>query len=308
MRSGTTSAFPGDNMYSHAAPAEESDPGQTKRGVVGGTRLFERFTLQKVLGRGGMGIVWLARDDRLERLVALKLVPDSICFDVSAREDLKRETRKSLTLTHPNIVRIFDFIEDEQTAALSMEYVDGPTLSTLRVRKPNKIFDVAELAPLVVSMCDALSYAHESVQLVHRDLKPSNVMVNSRAELKVTDFGIACSIRDSMSRVSVRTSSGTLLYMSPQQMLGENPAAADDVYALGALLYEMLTGKPPFHSGDVSAQVREVVPPTIKERRVQLGTQGAAVPRHWEETIAACLAKQAEYRPPGAAAVARRLQ
>ncbi|MDQ6914107.1 MAG: hypothetical protein M3128_14665, partial [Verrucomicrobiota bacterium] len=96
---------------------EDADLGQTMRGVVGGTKLFNRFTLQKVLGRGGMGIVWLARDDRLEQLVALKLVPESVCFDPSAQEDLKRETRKSLLLTHPNIVRIFDFIEDEQAAA-----------------------------------------------------------------------------------------------------------------------------------------------------------------------------------------------
>src|SRR4030081_2197215 len=128
-------------LYHHmsAEPArqeEDADLGQTMRGVVGGTKLFNRFTLQKVLGRGGMGIVWLARDDRLEQLVALKLVPESVCFDPSAQEDLKRETRKSLLLTHPNIVRIFDFIEDEQTAAISMEYVDGSTLSHLRCKKP----------------------------------------------------------------------------------------------------------------------------------------------------------------------------
>ena len=127
-------------MYKGMTDGDDADFGQTMRGVVGGSQLFGRFTLQKVLGRGGMGIVWLARDDTLDRLVALKLVPEAVCFDASAQEDLKRETRKSLLLTHPNIVRIFDFIEDERTAAISMEYVDGATLSYQRVQQPSKCF------------------------------------------------------------------------------------------------------------------------------------------------------------------------
>ena len=287
---------------------EDADLGQTMRGVVGGTKLFNRFTLQKVLGRGGMGIVWLARDDRLEQLVALKLVPESVCFDPSAQEDLKRETRKSLLLTHPNIVRIFDFIEDEQAAAISMEYVDGATLSALRVQKRAKCFAVSEMAPWVTSLCDALAYAHDSARLIHRDLKPSNLMVNSRMELKVTDFGIACTIRDSMSFVSVNTSSGTLNYMSPQQMMGEDPSPSDDIYAVGATLYELLSSKPPFFGGDVSTQVREVVAPWVAERREQLGIAGEAVPKYWEETIAACLEKNPEHRPRNPADLARRLR
>jgi serine/threonine protein kinase len=287
---------------------EEADFGQTMRGVVGGSQLFGRFTLQKVLGRGGMGIVWLARDDRLDRLVALKLVPEAVCFDASAQEDLKRETRKSLLLTHPNIVRIFDFIEDERTAAISMEYVDGATLSYQRVQQPSKCFEVADLIPWVTSLCDALTYAHETVGLIHRDLKPANLMVNSRSELKITDFGIACSLRESMSCVSVRTSSGTLNYMSPQQMLGEDPSTSDDIYAMGALLFEMLTSKPPFHGGNVPLQVREVTAPTMAQRRAKFKIEGDPIPKYWEETIAACLAKNPEQRPKTANDVARRLR
>jgi serine/threonine protein kinase len=301
-------AFSGYSMYPRTPEEEEADLGQTMRGVVGGTQLFQRFTLQKVLGRGGMGIVWLARDERLERLVALKLVPETVCFDPSAHEDLKRETRKSLLLTHPNIVRIFDFIEDERTAAICMEYVDGTTLSYARVQKPSKCFGIPELIPWITSLCDALAYAHDSVGLIHRDLKPANMMVNSRSELKITDFGIACSLRDSMSRMTVRTSSGTMNYMSPQQMLGEDPSSSDDIYALGATLYEMLSSKPPFYSGDVASQVREVVAPTISQRRVTLGVAAEPIPKHWEETIAACLAKHREQRPRSAAEVARRLR
>lgn len=278
------------------------------RGVVGGTQLFNRFTLQKVLGRGGMGIVWLAHDDRLDRLVALKLVPEAVCFDASAQEDLKRETRKSLMLTHPNIVRIFDFMEDEKTAAISMEYVDGSTLSSLRVQRPLRCFEVREIVPWVTSLCDALAYAHDSARLVHRDLKPANLMINSRSELKITDFGIACTLRDSMKCVTARTSSGTLNYMSPQQMLGEDPSPSDDVYALGATLYEMLSSKPPFYGGDVASQVREIVAPTVTQRRTKLEIYGEPIPKHWEETIAACLAKNPGQRPQSVAAVARRLR
>src|SRR5580704_1598870 len=189
-------------MFTVSGPEEDAESGQTMRGVVGGTKVFGRFTLQKVLGRGGMGVVWLARDERLDRLIALKLVPESVCFDASAREDLKRETRKSLMLTHPNIVRIFDFIEDEHSAAISMEYVDGATLSSLRVKRPLKCFDVDDVSGWIAALCDALTYAHESAHLVHRDLKPSNLMVNSNQELKITDFGIACTLRDSMTHVS----------------------------------------------------------------------------------------------------------
>ncbi len=295
-------------MYTESVPEEESEFGQTMRGVVGGTKLFDRFTLQKVLGRGGMGIVWLARDERLDRLVALKLVPETVCFDASAHEDLKRETRKSLMLTHANIVRIFDFIEDGHTAAISMEYVDGSTLSSLRVKKPAKCFEIAEISGWAASLCDALGYAHETAGVIHRDLKPANLMVNSRSELKVTDFGIASTLRDSMSCVSVRTSSGTLNYMSPQQLLGEDPAASDDIYAMGATLYEMLSSKPPFFSGDVASQVRDVIAPTITQRRVKFNIQGESIPKCWEETIAQCLAKDPAHRPRTPGDVARRLR
>jgi predicted Ser/Thr protein kinase len=295
-------------MYTGSGPEDDGEFGQTMRGVVGGTKLFNRFTLQKVLGRGGMGIVWLARDERLDRLVALKLVPETVCFDASAREDLKRETRKSLMLTHANIVRIFDFIEDGDTAAISMEYVDGSTLSSLRVKQPAKCFEVDEISGWVASLCDALTYAHESAGVIHRDLKPANLMVNSRSELKVTDFGIACTLRESMTRVSVRTSSGTLNYMSPQQLLGEDPSPADDIYALGATLYEMLGSKPPFYSGDVASQVRDVIAPTITLRRIKFAIQGEPIPKYWEETIAQCLAKDPDHRPRSPVDVARRLR
>jgi serine/threonine protein kinase len=282
--------------------------GEPMRGVVPGRQLFQRFTLQKVLGSGGMSVVWLAYEDGLDRLVALKLVPESACFDPAACEDLKRETRKSLVLMHANIVRIFDFIADEGMAAICMEYVDGAPLSCARVQKRSKCFGIPEVVPWITSLCDALAYAHESAGLIHGGLRPANMMLDSRGHLKITDFGIAASLRDSMSRGNVPIPGETLHYMSPQQMLGDDPSPSDDIYSLGATLYEMLSSKPPFYSGDVAAQVREVIPPPINQRRVTLGIAGERIPRHWEETIAACLAKQPEQRPRSAAEVASRLR
>lgn len=283
---------------------ERPDPSPKMRVVGADAQLFHRFTLQDILGRGRMGLVWLARDDRLKRLVALKLVPEAVCLEAAAQAALKRATLRSVLLAHPNIARIFDFMEDERSAAISMEYVDGPTLSHLRLEKRAKCFAVSEIAPWVTSLCDALAYAHDSAGLLHGDLKTSNLMVNSRKELKVTDFGIVVASRNSMS---LRASSGTLGYLSPQQLLGETPAPTDDVYALGATLYELLSGKPPFYGVDVAAQVRDITPPRVAERREKLGIAGEAVPEDWEETIAACLAKNPSDRPQTPVEVARRL-
>lgn len=281
---------------------------QALPGAVRGARLFQRFTLEKILGRGGMSIVWLARDDRLDRLVALKLAAGAVCFDASARGELRREPRKSLLLTHPNIVRIFDFFEDDECTAISMEYVDGAALSALRLQKRANCFAVSEIAPWVTSLCGALAHAHESTGLIHGDLKPANLMVNSRMELKVTDFGFACAPRDSVSGGSPLLSGGTLSYMSPQQLLGEASAPTDDIYSVGATLYELLSSKPPFFDGDVAGQVREVTPPWVAKRREKLGIAGEAVPKYWEETIAACLAKNPADRPATAVDLARRLR
>jgi hypothetical protein len=193
-------------------------------------------------------------------------------------------------------------------AAIPMEYVDGVPLSCARVEKRARCFGILEVTPWITSLCDALAYAHESMGVIHRGLSPANIMLNSRAHLKITDFGIANSLRGSMSRGNACVPGNTLHYMSPQQMLGDDPSPSDDIYALGATLYEMLSSKPPFYNGDVETQVREVIAPPINQRRVTLGIAGDPIPKRWEETIAACLAKQPEQRPRSAAEVASRLR
>ncbi len=287
---------------------DDLDFGATIKGFTPGQKILNRYTLQRILGRGGMGVVWLARDEELEREVALKFLPEVVAADKEAVKELKRETRRSLELTHSHIIRIYDFLQDARTAAISMEYVAGDTLSARKADLERGCFEPEEIATWVGQLCSALDYAHGKAQIVHRDLKPANLMVDSRGDLKVADFGIASSVADSVSRVSKQAgSSGTPVYMSPQQMMGEKPAVTDDIYALGATLYDLLTGKPPFHSGNILMQVQTKVPPTLAARRAELGRTGAPIPAAWEATVAACLAKDPTERPQSAGEVAERL-
>jgi serine/threonine protein kinase/Tfp pilus assembly protein PilF len=281
----------------------------TQRGFVSGQRLFGRYTLVKILGKGGMGIVWLARDEELERDVALKFLPDLMVQDHAVFDQLKHETKRCLELTHPHIVRIHDFIHDERSGCISMEYIDGETLSNLRAEKEQKVFEPDEIATWTGQLCDALDYAHNRANVIHCDLKPANLMVNQRRDLKVTDFGIARSLSDSVSRLTLEQGrSGTLIYMSPQQLSGEHCTHLDDIYSLGASIYELLTSKPPFYSGNIDRQICERVAPSMTERRKELDIEPAVVPQVWEDAVAACLAKDPSRRPQSAAEVAQRLQ
>src|SRR5258707_6419561 len=272
-------------------------------------KVFGRYKLVKVLGRGGMGIVWLARDEELERDVALKFLPDLMIQDRSTFDELRRETKRCLELTHRHIVRIHDFLHDERSGCISMEYIDGETLSNLRAEKEQRVFEPDEIATWISQLCDALDYAHNRAKVIHCDLKPANLMVNQRGDLKITDFGIARSLSDSVSRLTMdQGRSGTLVYMSPQQLNGERCTHLDDIYSLGATLYELLTSKPPFYSGNIDRQICERVAPSMTDRRKELDIEPTLVPQLWEDVVAACLAKDPSRRPQSTAEVAQRLQ
>jgi serine/threonine protein kinase len=274
-----------------------------------GMMMFSRYKLLRTLGRGGMGIVWLAEDTKLGRQVALKFLPDVVGADEVALQELMDETRRGLDLAHPNIVRIYDLLSDDTMAAISMEFVDGKNLSERRLVKPNGVYTVDDVRPWLGQLCSALDYAHLQKRLVHRDLKPANLMLNWDGELKVTDFGIARSVSDAVSRLSrVGHTSGTLPYMSPQQVMGERPRPTDDVYSVGATLYELFTGKPPFYSGDVNMQITQKVPPSMRERREDLETGATdVIPQDWEDAVAACLQKEPSKRPQTSGELARML-
>ena len=149
-----------------------------------------RFVLIRELGRGGMGVVWLAQDTNLGEQVALKFLPPEVAADPVAVNDLRRETVRSHRLTHPNIIRIHDFHQADGLAFISMEYVDGMTLSAWRMQQPNQVFAWEQMAPIVGQLCAALEYAHGE-GVIHRDLKPANVMRTEDGAYKVLDFGLA---------------------------------------------------------------------------------------------------------------------
>lgn len=285
-------------------PAGDFDQTIKVKTPAAGAVYFNRYKLTRVLGRGGMGVVWLADDLKLERPVALKFLPSLIGQDAAALKELKTETRRGLDLSHPHIVRIYDFVDDDDSAAIAMEYIDGRTLSDLRATTEHGVFTAEQIAIWLPGVCEALDYAHFQRKLVHRDLKPSNIMaMKADGIAKIADFGIARSISDTMSRVSISQLgiSGSLPYMSPQQAMGDRPAPTDDVYSLGATIYELLSGKPPFYRGDISSQLTSKIPPTIIERRDELEIKaGDSIPKEWESVIAACLQKDPSLRPPSA--------
>jgi hypothetical protein len=263
--------------------------------------------LKRLLGRGAMGIVWLARDAQLERDVALKFLPDEIVASASSFEALKTETRRSLELSHPNIVRTFDFVKDGSVVGISMEYVEGGSVRNRQREQPDEIFEPAALGLWVRQLCDALDYAHGHAGIIHRDLKPANLLLDQRGHLKISDFGFADGLDKSLtSETGEGPRRGTLVYMSPQQLAGEPAHLLDDVYAVGATLYELCTRKPPFYTGDIESQVRDKVPPSMSERRRALGI-AAPLPPEWESTVAACLAKDPAQRPQSAGEIAQRL-
>lgn len=287
-----------------AGAAEDFDHTIKVRTPAAGAVYFNRYRLTRVLGRGGMGVVWLADDMKLERPVALKFLPSLIGLDPMAVKELKTETRRGLELSHPNIVRIYDFVDDEDEAAISMEFVDGKTLSELRATTDHGVFTTEQVAKWLPGVCEALDYAHFQRRVVHRDLKPSNIMTMSLDDTaKIADFGIARSISDTMQRLSISQLgvSGTLPYMSPQQAMGERPAPTDDVYSLGATIYELLSGKPPFYRGDIPSQLTSKIPSSMVERREELEIKADdRIPKEWEAVIAACLHKDPNLRPPSA--------
>jgi serine/threonine protein kinase len=283
-------------------------PTSSPPALAPGLKLFGRYELKRQLGQGGMGAVWLARDEKLDRIVALKFLSGEVLEHPVAVERLKRETKHSLSLTHPNIVRIYDFVQDEQHAAIAMEYVEGWSLWAMKVDRPQRCFTVEEIGPWIQQLCSAVDYAHNAVGIVHRDIKPPNLLIDQRGQLKVTDFGLARNLTTTPSPHTTQLPVlGTMGYMSPQQAVGDEPSILDDVYAIGATIYDLLTGTPPFYKGEIFAQLREFPPPSMAERLHELGVQDVHIPLAWEETVAACLDKNAAARPKSAAEISRRL-
>ena len=168
--------------------------------------------------------------------------------------------------------------------------MDGWSLGSLRVDKPQQRFRVEEIGPWLQQLCAALDYAHEQAGLLHLDLKPSNLLLSRNGEIKVSDFGMAGGLQKLSAPLDAQRIAERVGFMSPQQAMGETPSVTDDIYSLGATVFALLTGTPPFYKGEVLAQVRELPAPSMTARLKELGIEDA-IPSPWEEAVAACLAK-----------------
>ena len=206
---------------------------------------FPQLEILEWIGRGGMGFVYKARQPHLERLVALKLLPDKLARDPQFTERFNREGRVLARLSHPNIVSVFDFGRTDDFYFLTMEYVDGVNL---RQAMQAGRFSPAEALAVVPKICEALQYAHEQ-GVLHRDIKPENILIDARGRVKIADFGIAKLVDEdpaSATLTGTGTALGTPHYMAPEQL--EQPSTVDhraDIYSLGVVFYEMLTGELP---------------------------------------------------------------
>ena len=215
---------------------------------TGQRRLGDRYELGDVLGRGGMAEVHLGRDVRLGRSVAVKTLRTDLARDPTFQARFRREAQSAASLNHPAVVAVYDTGEDNVNGValpyIVMEYVDGSTLREL-LQSGRKLLPERALE-ITAGICRALDYSHRQ-GIVHRDIKPANVMLTRGGEVKVMDFGIARAVADTAATMTATSAViGTAQYLSPEQARGERADARSDIYATGCLLYELLTGRPPF--------------------------------------------------------------
>lgn len=255
------------------------------------TLLNNRYQIEETLGKGGMAVVYRAQDLTLERTVAIKVLRQDYSEDPAFREHFRQEAKAAANLTHPNIVTVHDFGFDDERLFIIMEYVPGEDLKQLleeRVR-----VSVERSLTLMEQACAGVGYAHRA-GLVHCDIKPQNLLITPDNRLKVVDFGIARALASITPGEKAEIVWGSPHYFSPEQAAGMAPSPASDVYSLGVIMYEMLTGQLPFTaptSTELARMHREELPQAPRELN-------PAIPTELEQTLFKVLSKEpaARYR------------
>jgi hypothetical protein len=281
-------------MTAPPTPSARPPPAITPTGLVPGDMLANRYRIQRLLGKGGMGAVYLAHDEVLADIVALKIISSAWASDEAAMvERFKREAAAARKVSSPNVIRIHDLGEARPGMLyLSMEYVHGRTLAD--VISSRGLVPLADCIDILGQICTGLEAAHQA-GVIHRDLKPGNVLVSERNAVKIIDFGLAkATAADGMTATGMLM--GTPYYMSPEQVRGRRVDASSDIYSLGALAYHLVTGRPPF-SGENAIAVgfahlsETAVPPRQLRPELEAELDG---------TIVRSLAKEPGERPRSA--------
>ena len=271
---------------------------QSVRDIVIGKTISHYSILEK-LGEGGMGVVYKARDIRLDRFVAIKVLPAEKVADPDRKRRFVQEAKSASSLNHPSIITIYDIGQSEDVDFIAMEYIDGRTLDRLISRNGMRVNEALKYA---VQIADALARAH-SAGIVHRDLKPGNIMVNQHGLVKVLDFGLAkltepvSPCEDDATRTLRPTTEegkivGTVAYMSPEQAEGKTVDARSDIFSFGSVLYEMVTGKPAFDGGTKASTLAAI----LKDNPRPASQLVDGLPREVERLISRCLRKEVNQR------------
>src|SRR5262245_10401415 len=279
--------------YAVAAPLLVEDETPSPMGKIIG-----HYQVISLVGRGGMGEVYCARDTKLDRVVALKILPKEMSVDWERMRRFSREAKAASALNHPNVAHIYEIGEENGMSFIAMEYVEGQTLAAKINGQPLETTEIVEIG---LQIADALDEAHGK-GITHRDIKPANVMLTARGQVKVLDFGLAKITQPSAQVVASDTSTtektapgvvmGTVPYMSPEQALGRDVDHRSDLFSLGVLLYEMATGRLPFAGANTSETLDRI----LHSQPDAMARFNYDVPAELERIVRKCLEKERERR------------
>jgi serine/threonine protein kinase/Tfp pilus assembly protein PilF len=250
-------------------------------------KTISHYKILKKLGEGGMGEVYLAKDLDLERKVAIKFLPPHLTKNRENVKRFKREAKAAASLNHPNIVTIHEIGAENDQTYIVMENVDG---ESLRTKIENGVRDLNEVLEIAKQICKGLSEAHKA-DIVHRDIKPENIVIDSRGHVKILDFGIA-KLKGSSKLTKETSTLGTIQYMSPEQALGEELDCRSDIWSMGVVLYEILTGDTPFEGEYDQAVIYSILNDEPEELRINRSN----IPIELEQIVIKSLVKEKENR------------